>query len=110
MGKEIEARREQERLRQQQKQQEEEDRKARARVEEKAAVKQRLEALEQKQLSAAAARIQARFRGLKDRTLNKGRFASLVDLKVAREKEIEARREQERLREQLKQQEEEERK
>merc|ERR1712072_1331024 len=76
---------------------------------EKEAIKRRLEALEDKQQHAAVARIQARFRGLKDRALNKGRFAAVVDVKVAREKENELRREQDRLLEQQKQQEEEER-
>lgn len=42
-----------------------------ARAEEKAAIKRKLEAIERKREIAAVTRIQARFRGLKARALNK---------------------------------------
>ena len=61
---------------------------------EKAAIKQKLEALELKQQNAVALRIQAQFRGLKCRAFNKGRFAAVVDLKAAKEKENMLRKEE----------------
>jgi len=74
-------------------------------VEEKAAINYKLEAFYQKRQRAAASHIQARFRGYKDRVLGKGRLAALVDLKVAKEKEKELRKEQARMQKQQKQRE-----
>merc|ERR1712232_40231 len=53
--------------------------------------------IEQKKKVAVVSRIQARFRGLKARSQNKGLFAAVVELKIAREKENELRKEQERV-------------
>merc|ERR1712087_777882 len=88
-------RREQARTLQQQKQQEEEEQ---ARAADRAAIKRKLEEIEQKRLTAAATLVQARFRGLKARVLKKeGLFAAVVELKMAKEKENELRKEQARV-------------
>jgi len=84
--KELELREEQARLLAHQRELEEEDRRA---------------------LAAATTRIQARFRGLKARAMNKGVVGAVVDLKVAREKERKLHMEQARALEQRRKREEE---
>lgn len=79
---------------------------ARLRAKEKAFIKSKLEAIDQKQRTGAAARIQARFRGWKAGVSYKRRLATLVELKVTEEKENELRKEQARLLDQRRQQEE----